>query len=87
MKTMATVGMVILMGAGLAACGSADPKVLNSTPDGVSVTFDGSDSQLRKANEVARDECARSGRVATLSNVSRTDDSRIANFDCRRSPY
>lgn len=65
----------------LSACGTT-PTNISSTPAGVTYTFDGSDSQLKDITGKAAVQCQKSGKIAVLRNVSKLDDSHVANFDC-----
>jgi hypothetical protein len=63
----------------LAACATA-PRIVNSTPDGVSFAFEGDD--VHRASAAADDYCDELHRFATLHRVDRAGDENVAVFSC-----
>ena len=81
MNRFLTITYACVLSLSATAC-SSSPKMITGNPEGVSYTFDGSDDGLKYATEKAAVACQNNGKVAVLKNVSKTDDSRIAHFDC-----
>ena len=72
-------GVVFLAGLVLAACATA-PRIVNSTPDGVSFAFVGED--VHQASAAADDYCDELHKFATLHRVDRVGDENVAVFSC-----
>jgi hypothetical protein len=68
----------------LAACGSTthNTTVVQNAPETVTVTVNGTDSDLVRASQVAMSECGETGRYASLTDISTVDGQRIATFTC-----
>ena len=63
--------------------GCWEMKVEESTPQAVSIRYDGLIQTLEDATEVARKNCARYGKTAHLRKVDETTTAeRYAHFDC-----
>lgn len=69
----------ILAAVALAGCAS-EPKVVNSTPPGVSYRFSGED--VADANMRADRYCAQYGKRAQLQSVKRGASDNIAVYQC-----
>lgn len=76
--TLATCTLVL----SLSACGS-DPKIVEANSEGISFRFDGSDEELKDVTVQANAQCANTGKMGVLTNVSETEDSHVAHFECR----
>jgi hypothetical protein len=63
---------VFLIVAGVGACGSGPTVLEGPSPQGVTMSFDGTEAGLTRASEAARIECNRTGRRASLISVSPT---------------
>jgi citrate lyase beta subunit len=64
-------------------CGCSGMKVEESTPQAVSIRYDGVIETLEDATEVARKDCARYGETAHLRKIDETTTfERYAHFDC-----
>jgi hypothetical protein len=63
----------------LAGCAS-EPRVVNSTPPGVSYRFSG--DNVASANQQANRYCAQYGKRAMLQNVTRGTSDNIAVYQC-----
>jgi hypothetical protein len=72
-------GIFVVAGLMLAGCSSA-PRIVNSTPDGVSFAFDG--DETHRASAAADDYCDQLHRFATLRRVDRVGDDNVAVFSC-----
>ena len=65
----------------LAACASAGPSVVSSSPQGVMVKF--KEGQVDAATQKANDICRTQKRDAKLHNITpQGKETRIGNFDC-----
>jgi hypothetical protein len=65
------------------ACGCSNMKVEESTPQAVSIRYDGVIETLEDATEVARKACALYGKTVYLRTVDEpTTVERYAHFDC-----
>jgi hypothetical protein len=77
-RSIALLGLV----ASLAACGS-EPRIVSSDAFQVSIAFDGSESGLRKANELARERCRQGGRAPVRTSVVQVAEGPVAYYNCR----
>jgi hypothetical protein len=67
----------------LAGAGCSNMKIEESTPQAVSIRYDGVIRTLEDATEVARKNCALHGKTAYLRTVKETTTfERYAHFDC-----
>jgi uncharacterized lipoprotein YajG len=71
--------LLLLALATLAAC-TSEPKVVNSTPPGVSYRFSG--DNVAEANARADRYCAQYGKRARLQNVNRGSSDSVASYEC-----
>jgi hypothetical protein len=63
--------------------GCSAMKIEESTPQAVSIRYDGVIQTLKDATEVARQNCALHGKTAYLRKVDETTTAeRYAHFDC-----
>jgi hypothetical protein len=70
---------VVATAAALAGCAS-EPRVVNSTPPGVSYRFNG--DNVAEANMQANRYCAQYGKHAQLQSVTRGAADNIAVYQC-----
>jgi hypothetical protein len=65
----------------LAACAAPElPRIVNSTPDGVSFAFWGVD--IHQVSAAANEYCDQIHKFATLRRVDRLDHENVAIFTC-----
>jgi hypothetical protein len=74
--------LLLLVLAGMCAC-SKEAQITESTPQAVSVRYDGVIQSLEDATEAARQACTRYGKTAHLRTIDQIAVmERYAHFDC-----